>query len=682
MEAKRSSKLGGKGGIFVIAAFLAVVGLAHEARASNRLAGIEQQGETFIVNSTADSGPNTLRWLLGGVWDHDIITFDPAIFPPSVPVTIFLTSGELPHILRPNVTVDASNAGVILDGSSMSGGWVCGLQIVSSDSCVIRGLQFSNFSGAGIAISGDSKYNVIGGDRSLGAGPFGQGNQFSHNDVGISLSTTGTSLNTITGNLIGTYATGAFALGNHKDGVWICEGANRNTIGPDNVIAHNGGPGVNVHDPDSLHNTITQNSIHDNGSTGINLWGGGNAELAAPIIFDFDLQAGTMMGLTCADCTVEVFSDSSDEGAIYEGRTTANDAGLFTFSKGDAFIGPHLTATATDVNSNTSEFSLPTSAAAPVACVVGGDRVVEAGEDCEAQVALDGSCSSDADSTAGTNDDINDFDWYEVIDVCDPNSDIYLGSGEVIECNLGLGEHLIVLEVTDKAGAFDGNEVVITVEDATPPEIVLNGLEMVVLRCGIDSYAEEGATATDNCDEDVAVVIGGDAVDTSACGSYVVTYDATDASGNVADQVMRTVIVEDTIPPAFALFVTPDVLWPPNNKMVKITPWPVVGDHCDEQVEVSLVDVSMNVAGDINDYAEIGDDGSIYLKAAKDKEGSSRVYTLVYEAVDDSGNVTEASATVTVPHSRGRSKLRERMRKRLYITEDRKAAEWRKQVQK
>jgi hypothetical protein len=110
---------------------------------------------------------------------------------------------------------------------------------------------------------------------------------------------------------------------------------------------------------------------------------------------------------------------------------------------------------------------------APIACIVGGDRVVEAGGDCQARITLDGSCSSDEDSTAGTNDDINDFDWYEVIDACEPNSDIYLGSGEVIECNLGLGEHLIILEVTDKAGAFDSNEVVITVEDVTPPEFSL-----------------------------------------------------------------------------------------------------------------------------------------------------------------------------------------------------------------
>ncbi|MHC4756419.1 MAG: right-handed parallel beta-helix repeat-containing protein, partial [Planctomycetota bacterium] len=319
---------------------------------------------------------------------------------------------------------------------------------------------------------------------------------------------------------------------------------------------------------------------------------------------------------------------------------------------------------------------------APVACIVGGDRVVEAGVDCQVQAVLDGSCSSDADSTAGTNDDINDFDWYEVIDVCDPNSDIYIGSGEVIECNLGLGEHLIIIEVTDKAGAFDSNEVVITVEDTTAPlitlngsdtavlecgietyseegatatdncddgvtvviggdavdtltcgtyevtydatdswgneaeqitrevivedttgpVITLNGSEMVVLECGIDSYVEEGATATDNCDDDVAVVIGGDVVDTTVCRMYVVTYDATDDWGNAAEQVVREVIVEDTIPPEFSLSVEPNVLWPPNNKMVLVTPAWEVSDSCDELPEVSLVDVTMSSEGDVNDH--------------------------------------------------------------------------------
>jgi hypothetical protein len=226
------------------------------------------------------------------------------------------------------------------------------------------GLQISHFPGPGIAISGESRHNIIGGDRSTGTGPFGQGNLFSQNAVGIDLSTSGTTLNTITGNLIGTDAARADTLGNSGSGVIIFEGAHGNTIGPDNVIAHNGGGGVVVQHQGSEHNTITQNSIHDNGGKNILLEGGGNVSLAAPIIFDFDLSAGTATGATCSNCVVEIFSDGSPGGAIYEGRTTADEEGVFTFSKGASSMGPHLTVTNTDADGNTSEFSLPTSGTA------------------------------------------------------------------------------------------------------------------------------------------------------------------------------------------------------------------------------------------------------------------------------------------------------------------------------
>lgn len=331
------------------------------------------QGRTIVITGTADSGPGTLRQALQDAQPYDMITFDPAVFPHSAPVTISITS-ELPHIHQGNMTIDASEIGVILDGSNAPGGWVAGLQIVSSDANTIRGLQVSNFSGPGIAISGDARSNVIGGDRSIGAGPFGQGNLFSQNAVGIDLSVDGTSLNTITGNLIGTDAAGADPLGNYGSGVKISEGAHGNIIGPDNVIAHNSGFGILMQDPVSLHNTITQNSIHDNDSMGIALWGGGNAELTVPLIFDFDLSEGTVTGATCSSCTVEIFSDSNDEGATYEGRTTADDKGVFAFDKGAFFMGPHLTTTTTDLDGNTSKFSLPTSGPA-------GSRILQQGND-------------------------------------------------------------------------------------------------------------------------------------------------------------------------------------------------------------------------------------------------------------------------------------------------------------
>ncbi len=323
------------------------------------------QGGTIIVTSTADSGPGSLRQALEVVQDGDAITFDPVVFVPTTPVTISITSA-LPHIHASNLLLDASNAGVILDGSQLPGEWEAGLQIVSSEANTIRGLQISNFSGPGIAISGDvsAKNNVIGGDRSIGTGPFGQGNLFSRNAIGVDLSTTRTTLNSVTGNLMGTNAGGMDGLGNDRSGVWISGGAHGNTIGPDNVIANNGESGIVVEGSDSVHNTITQNSIHDNSGRGIALWSGGNVQLAVPLIFDFDLSAGVITGAACSHCMVEIFSDSGAEGAVYEGRTTADDKGVFAFTKGAAFVGPFLTATSTDMDGNTSEFSLPTSVSA------------------------------------------------------------------------------------------------------------------------------------------------------------------------------------------------------------------------------------------------------------------------------------------------------------------------------
>jgi len=105
---------------------------------------------------------------------------------------------------------------------------------------------------------------------------------------------------------------------------------------------------------------------------------------------------------------------------------------------------------------------------APVADA-GPDQTVEAQAHWGATVMLDGSGSSDADSTPGTIDDITDFNWY-LLDPCDPNADVLLGSGRIIDCNLPIGEHIIVLEVIDRAGASDTSEVTIIVHDTTPTE--------------------------------------------------------------------------------------------------------------------------------------------------------------------------------------------------------------------
>jgi len=369
----------------------------------------------IVVNSTSDSGPGTLRQALLEASSGDTITFDPAVFSPEAPATIYLAS-SLPPVTQGNLTIDGSNAGVVLDGSTITDERVNGLEIVS-DGNIIRGLQIISFPNAAVGPLGGAENNIVGGDRGVGSVPLGQGNLLSGNgSFGVGIWDADTSFNTIIGNYIGTDLSGTAAWGIRRDGVhingasynqvidnliggngqsgvYICcmgegntirdnyigtdisglnplgnlqsgvcvdQGARDNAIGPDNIIAYNE-DGVAILGPNSLGNTITQNSIHDNGHQGINLWEGGNTELAAPVILDFDLAAGTVTGAASANSTIEIFSDSNDEGEVYEGRTTAKSTSVFTFNKGASFTGPHLTATATDADGNTSEFSAPTS---------------------------------------------------------------------------------------------------------------------------------------------------------------------------------------------------------------------------------------------------------------------------------------------------------------------------------
>jgi len=80
------------------------------------------------------------------------------------------------------------------------------------------------------------------------------------------------------------------------------------------------------------------------------------------------------------------------------------------------------------------------------------------------------------------------------------------------------------------------------VNDVTAPVITLTGPSVVNLTQG-DTYTEQGATWTDNVDGSGAAVVGGDTVDTNTSGTYTVTYNYTDAAGNAAAQVTRTVNV-------------------------------------------------------------------------------------------------------------------------------------------
>ena len=194
-----------------------------------------------------------------------------------------------------------------------------------------------------------SASNTIG-----GSGP-GEGNVIAGNG-GRGVDVTGSG-NVIRGNLIGTAADGTTALGNGAAGVVIRGAASNNNVvggtdaGQANTIAFNFGDGVQV--SAGTGNGIQGNSIHSNTLLGIENVSGGNEEPghAPPMI----TVVGSASGTACADCTIDVYLDTGDEGQVWQGSVIADSGGNWKYF--GPVSGPNVTATATKASGSTSEFS-------------------------------------------------------------------------------------------------------------------------------------------------------------------------------------------------------------------------------------------------------------------------------------------------------------------------------------
>lgn len=119
--------------------------------------------------------------------------------------------------------------------------------------------------------------------------------------------------------------------------------------------------------------------------------------------------------------------------------------------------------------------------------------------------------------------------------------------------------------------------------------------------------------------------------------------------------------VLDVTPPEITVTLAPNSLWPPNHTMRSITPTIVVTDECDPNPSVRLLSIASNepdnglgdgdTANDIQGATVGTDDRSFQLRAERAGSGSGRVYTVVYEATDASGNSATFTTTVVVPKS-------------------------------
>jgi hypothetical protein len=136
------------------------------------------------------------------------------------------------------------------------------------------------------------------------------------------------------------------------------------------------------------------------------------------------------------------------------------------------------------------------------------------------------------------------------------------------------------------------------------------------------SYTDAGATANDNVDGDISAnIVVNNPVDTTTLGTYTVTYNVSDAAGNAAAEVTRTVHVVDTTAPAITLLGS-------NPQEVLVgTDYAELGATASDSVD-----------GDIS--------ANITIDASAVDTSVAGSYNVTYTVADSAGN--EASVTRTV----------------------------------
>jgi hypothetical protein len=221
---------------------------------------------------------------------------------------------------------------------------------------------------------------------------------------------------------------------------------------------------------------------------------------------------------------------------------------------------------------HTSRYEPPDRAPVPDA---GPDLVVECTSPEGALVVLDASASSDPDA----GDEVVLFEWFEDFGL---PGEVLLGTGEVVEVVLPLGEHAITLRVRDRPGARRTDSLVVGVVDTVAPAVSV-GLEpeelwppnhrlvevdavvaaadlcstpAVVLESVASSEpddapgGEDGATRDDIQDADLGTADFGMRLRAERSGAgtgriYQVRYRATDGAGNAAAATGGAVVPHD-----------------------------------------------------------------------------------------------------------------------------------------
>ena len=301
----------------------------------------------------------------------------------------------------------------------------------------------------------------------------------------------------------------------------------------------------------------------------------------------------------------------------------------------------------------TVRYSQPIPNQPPVA-VPGPDQTVECSGPQGSTVTLDGSGSSDPDG------DALQYVW-----TWGQNG---RAVGMQASVTLPLGMTIVTLTVDDGKGGVSSAPVKIFVQDTKPPTTSIELAGTPGTNGWYTSDVVITLSSTDACSGVKEIRYAVDGTETTAAGSAAVvtvsvegnhTFDffATDNAGNHEVVQSRAVNIDKT-PPELSVSLHPNILWPPDHRIVNVTPVIAVHDNLDAAPQVKLLSVTSNEPdhglgdGDTANDIVINSDGTISLRAERSGSGQGRVYTITYQAVDSAGNTSTASATVTVPRNK------------------------------
>jgi probable HAF family extracellular repeat protein len=278
----------------------------------------------------------------------------------------------------------------------------------------------------------------------------------------------------------------------------------------------------------------------------------------------------------------------------------------------------------------------------PPVAVAGPDQTV----DCAGQVTLDGSRSSDPDGDALT------YEW--------SLGGTVLSKEARWQVSLPMGTHLVTLTVTDPGGASAQSTLSVRVVDTQAPTVPALAPITIAADANCQGVVPDllaQLAASDNCTPATQLIRAqAPAAGTLLPkGEHTVAILVTDAAGNSASVDVPLTITDLTPPVIVSASASPEVLSPPRNQLVPVTVSVVAADSCDPAPVSKIISIVANeptAPGDI----QITGDLTAVLVASKTPSGGTRVYTIVVQTTDASGNSSSGTVAVSVPANKGNGK--------------------------